>query len=257
MSYETLSASGRPSRMDHARRIRDLLRTRILDHEFGDGRLPDESMLMTEYRVGRNVVRGALSLLQQEGFVCRTQGLGTFSMVRKTSLALRDANGFAACVESSSTRIITRVLSSAEFEAPADLARHLDVEPGARCMAIDLTMALDGVTAVVLTSYLADPDARLALRRLTAAGSWQSDWYDRLSSAGLRPVRRRITTEAVGADADIAAILGVPSGTPVMRCQRSLRLGDRDVAEFGYSYSRGDMMAFTMADGLLAVGGLS
>lgn len=257
MSYETLSPSGRPSRMDHARRIRDLLRTRILHHEFGDGRLPDESMLMAEYAVGRNVVRGALSLLQQEGFVCRTQGLGTFSMARKTSLALRGANGFAASVESAATRIVSRVLSSAEFEAPHDLAAYLDVEPGTRCLTIDLTTALDGVSAVVLTSYVVDPDARAALRRLIAAGSWQGDWYDLLSFAGLRPVRRRITTEAVGADADVAGILGIANGTPVLRCERSLRLGDGDVAEFGYSYNRGDMVAFTMADGVLTAGGVS
>lgn len=256
MSYEILSSAGRPSRMDHARRVRDLIRTRILAREFGDGRLPDESALIHEYGVGRNVVRGALGLLQQEGLVCRTQGLGTFSMARKTSVELRSASGFASFVDGSPTRIVSRVLSTAEFEAPADLAHHLEVVRGARCLAVDLSTAIDGVTAIVITSYVADADARSMMRRLTASGSWHGDYYDLLSLAGLRPLHRATRVEAVGADADVAGVLGLAPGSPVLRAERAMVL-DGGVAEFGYSYSRGDMLAFAATDGVLAPGAVS
>lgn len=256
VSYEILSSAGRPSRMDHARRVRDLLRTRILGGEFGGGRLPDETALMAEYGVGRNVLRSALSLLQQEGLVCRTQGLGTFSMARQTSIALRSANGFASCVDGSPTRIVSRVLSTAEFDAPHDLAGHLDVARGVRCLAVDLSTAIDGTTAIVITSYVADADARQVLRRLTASGSWHGDYYDLLSLAGLRPRWRATRAEAVGADADVSGVLGIANGAPVLRTERSMRL-EGDVAEFGYSYSRGDMVAFATTDGLVAPGARS
>src|SRR5690349_21846177 len=51
--------SPRPlSKPDHARRVRDLIRSRVLESEFPVGsRLPDEPQLMDEYNVGRNVVR--------------------------------------------------------------------------------------------------------------------------------------------------------------------------------------------------------
>src|SRR5690349_868958 len=57
--------SNRPlSKPDHARRVRDLIRSRILESEFPVGsRLPDEPQLMDEYNVGRNVVRAALAQL--------------------------------------------------------------------------------------------------------------------------------------------------------------------------------------------------
>ena len=247
VSSETFSTT-RSSRADLARRVRDLLRTRINQREFRDGRLPDESCLMAEYGLGRNVVRAALSLLQQEGVVTRTQGLGTFVVTQRTSLALRGANGFAGSVDGSPTRLVSRVISAEEFALPVDMARRLGVSTGTPCLAVDLTTAIDGTISVVLTSYLVDAEARAAVRMLSASGSWYGDWYELLALAGLRPVRREVTTEAVGVDPVVGRLLGLPAGAPVMRCERHLLLGDREVPEFGYSYCRGDRVAFHSVD---------
>jgi DNA-binding GntR family transcriptional regulator len=41
-------------------------------------------------------------------------------------------------------------------------------------------------------------------------------------------------------------------GAPVMRFERELRLGDRQVREYGFSHCRGDRLAFAMSDGSFA-----
>jgi DNA-binding GntR family transcriptional regulator len=237
--------------------VRDLLRTRLVGGEFGNGRLPDETRLMTEYDVGRNVVRGALSLLQQEGLITRTQGLGTFSITRKASLTLRDANGIASCIDGARTRVMSRIVSIHEMAAQADIANRLDVAVDALCLVVDLTTTIDGIPAVVLTSYIADPESRSRVKRAIAPGSWHGDWYDLLASIDLRPVRRLITAEAVGADDMVAPMLALTSGAPVMRCERTLSLGDEGTIEFGSSYCRGDVMALTMIDGIVTAGAAS
>jgi GntR family transcriptional regulator len=231
--------------------VRDLLRARLVGGEFGSGRLPDETRLMAEYDVGRNVVRGALSLLQQEGLITRTQGLGTFSITHKASLTLRDANGIASCIDGAPTRVISRIVSVHEMPAQADIATRLEVAPHTPCLVVDMTTTIDGLPAVVLTSYVADPTSRSRVKRAVAPGSWHGDWYDLLTSIDLRPVRRMITAEAVGADDVVAPMLALTSGSPVMRCERNLSLGDDGVLEFGSSYCRGDVMALTMIDGIV------
>ncbi len=242
--------TGNPHKLDHARRVRDLLRTRLLECEFGDGRLPDESELMSEYSTGRNVIRSALSLLQQEELICRRQGAGTFSLTRKTRLTLRNANGFTSAIADHGTEVFSRVVSSCEISAPVDVARRLGVEAGAICLVVEVATSLDGKPAVLLTSYIADPEAR---ERLGARlrGWWAGDWYELLSIVDLSPLRRETVVEAVRADELVGPLLGVEQGDPLIRFERMLRLGDAGIRECGYSYCRADLVVLATSDGIL------
>ncbi len=61
-----------------AEQVISLLRSRIRNREFGDGRLPSESELATEMGVSRATIRTALAKLGTEGLVSRKQGDGTY-----------------------------------------------------------------------------------------------------------------------------------------------------------------------------------
>ena len=54
------------------------LKTRIIQGDFADGKIPAENELATELRVSRTTVRDALSRLEHEGTIFRKQGAGTF-----------------------------------------------------------------------------------------------------------------------------------------------------------------------------------
>jgi GntR family transcriptional regulator len=243
--------SNRPlSKPDHARRIRDLIRSRVLESEFPVGsRLPDEPQLMDEYHVGRNVVRAALAQLQHEGLISRIQGAGTFAVVHKTRHMLTEAHGLTWSVVSAAGRLSTRVLSAHTVPTPFGVAMHLGTAPDSLCLAVDVVTEIDGEASMVLTSYVPEPVHDRIAEHLRA-GRWAGDWYDALGAAGLKPVRRDVIAEAVVADEFVAPILAIEVGAPMMRFERRLVIGEGDDAsfEYGFSYCRGDRLAFAFSD---------
>lgn len=234
-----------------ARRIHDLLRSRLLAGEFGLDRLPDDGQLMREYRVGRSAIRAALSALQRDGLIERKQGTGTFARSLKARHRLVNANGFQASISPAASRVSTLLLAAEEQRAPAEVARELGLEPGARCLAVDCLTSIDGEPAVVLTSYLGHEGARDRVTDVLASGIWSGDWYDALGAAGLRPRRREVTVEAVALGELVAPLLDVAVGTPAIRFQRHLWLGETEIPEYGFSYNRGDLITFLVNDTFL------
>lgn len=247
MAPHTLHSATR-LKPEHARRVRDLIRSRLLDGEFTINRLPDDAHLMTEYGASRNVVRTALAELQREGLITRVQGAGTFAVVDKTRHTLEGAHGVARSV-SGHARVATRLLAVEEITAPLGVALRLGAGAETRCLVVDLVVDIDGSPSMFLTSYIADPVATKAVGEAVAPGSWAGDWYDLLELVELAPSRREVVAEAAGVDAFIAPHLDLPVGAPVMRFERRLDLGGRAVPEYGFSYCRGDRMAFAVHDG--------
>lgn len=237
-----------PGGADVGRRVRDLLRSRLLAGEFGRGRLPDDEHLMREYQVGRGAIRIALSALQREGLIDRKQGAGTFPLVTKAQHRLIHANGLGASIATPWLRMASRLVAVEEITSPPELARELGIEVGSVCTAVDVVTSIDGSPAVVLTSYLADAEACARLRPVIDAGLWPGDWYDALAQADLVAERREVVLEAVAVDDLVAPFLGVPVGAPAMRFQRRLTLGPERVPEYGFSYCRGDLVAFAIND---------
>lgn len=232
-----------------ARRVRDLLRSRLLAGEFGFDRLPDDERLMRDYQVGRNVIRTALSALQADGLIERKQGTGTFARCPKAHHRLEHTSGLTGSIPAAWMRVGTRLMAMDEIQAPVELARNLDVPPGTTCLAIDALVSVDGLPAIAQTSYLADVAARERLRVVIAPGVWPGDWYAALGQAGLAPTRREVLVEAVVVDELVAPLLGVAPGAPAMRFERRLRLGPDGVAEFGFAYCRGDLFSFQLDPG--------
>jgi len=222
----------------------------LLEGEFPDGRLPDESRLMTEYGEGRNVVRHALAMLQSEGLIARTQGVGTTSRTQKTRLILQDAHGLGHSI-TAPLRIVSRVIAAEVSRTSRVTAERLDVNVGEPSLVVDVLTYIDGEPAVLLTSHLADPTAWPLVAEAIEVGSWSGDWYELLGSIGLRPVYREAITEAVRTSGIVAELLDAQPGDPSIRVERRLCLGERRVLEFGYSYARGDRIVFVSADGLI------
>ena len=239
-----------PGGSDLARRVRDLLRSRLLHEEFGEDRLPDDEQLMREYRAGRGVIRSALSALQNEGLIERKQGVGTFPVRVSNRHQLIDANGLGASLSCSSLRMSSRLVTKAEVPASPELARELRVAPGATCLAIDVVTSIGGTPAVILTSYLADSDVGQQVCEFLRVGVWAGDWYDALEQAGLRALKRTVLIEAVLVDELISPFLAVPVGHPSIRFQRRLCLGPSDTPEYGFSYCRSDLVTFEVNDHL-------
>lgn len=203
--------SPRPSAVSQpheVRRLRDLLRAAIAGGRFLEGRLPGEGELMVGFGASRSAVRGALSLLHEEGLLRPLAAPGTYRAVRHRRMrsgAVPTAAG-----------VHTRLLDRAGIAAPAPLAAWLGVPAGAPCLRIEFVSAVDGTPSAVETHYVLQPEAAELLGIPMRDG-----WQTLLEDAGLGRGRTETEVDHLPADPSVAELLGVRPGSPVLAVEQT------------------------------------
>ncbi|MFZ1490392.1 MAG: GntR family transcriptional regulator [Ilumatobacteraceae bacterium] len=187
------------------------VRERVVDGAYGAGGvLPSEAELGVEFGVSRVTVRRALELLREEGLVDARQGFGWF-VAREP---LRQSLGHLATIEGqlaeSGIRPERRILEFAFVPATRAVAAVLGAEQVLRVKRVNLA---DGEPFAVVTVWC--PAERG--QHLSRSDVERSPFYELLD------VVLAGATQTIAADAATAAdarLLGVPSGSPVLRCRR-------------------------------------
>jgi GntR family transcriptional regulator len=108
---------------------RQLLRERIRNAEFADGRIPSELELAEQLGVSRTTVRGALTQLESEGVIVRRQGAGTFvnDQALQLSLRLEEIWSYEGMLRAHGFTPATRILRVEEAGVSADITTTLDL----------------------------------------------------------------------------------------------------------------------------------
>jgi GntR family transcriptional regulator len=201
----------RQTRYQH---IADELRRRVEAGEFGAGRLlPSEAELSKQFDSSRVTVRRALEVLREEGLVDSRQGFGWFvaaDPVRQSlgRLGTIESQLVAAGVESE-----RRVLDFRFIKAPPRVRQLLGVDTVLRVRRLNLA---DGEPFAVVTVWC--PEEYGA--ELSRADVARSPFYELI---GVPLGGALQTIGAAAAPAAEAEALGVPIGSPVLRCERITR----------------------------------
>jgi DNA-binding GntR family transcriptional regulator len=191
--------------------VRDDLAQRIASGEIAPGdRLPPEPDLATELGVSRATLREALRSLEEDGFVTRRRGAGTFATHRPRLRNNLDVNfGVTQMIRAAGMTPGTARSEARQEEAEADEARALDLEPGDPVLVLERVRTADDRPVVFSRDVV--PGQRLgenALRRLE-----QGSVYELLSREAGRAVHHGVVTiEPSKADRRLAKALGVKSG---------------------------------------------
>lgn len=196
------------------RTIADELRSRVEVGEFAAGRLlPSESELSRSYAASRITVRRALELLREEGLVDARQGFGWFVAADP----LRQALGRLGTIES---QLVASGMSSErrilEFGFVRASARVRQVLASDQVLQVRrLNLADDQPFALVTVWCPEDLGAGLS-----RADVERAPFYELLPV----PLGGAVQTiaAALAAPAD-AALLEVPAGSAVLRCERTTR----------------------------------
>lgn len=200
-----------PARRFRYREIADDLRTRIGAGEYGAGRvLPSEAELSARHEASRVTIRKALELLRDEGMVSSRQGFGWFVATdpfRQTLGRLGTVESQLAASNRTSERTI---LSFAFVDAPTPVAEILGEGPVLEVRRLNLA---DGEPFARITVWCPESLGASLSRDDVEA----SPFYE-LLDVPLGGARQTIGAEA--ASADDAALLGVPTGAPVLVCRR-------------------------------------
>jgi GntR family transcriptional regulator len=194
------------------RTIADELRRRVEAGEFAAGRtLPSESELSAAYEASRVTIRRALDLLRDEGLVDARQGFGWFAAVDPLRQSLGRLGTIEAQLADSGVRSERKIL---DFGFVTAAPRVRQVLGAATVLEVRRLNLADGEPFARVTVWC--PEDLGA--HLSRADVERAPFYELLDA----PLGGAVQTiGAAAADPLDAALLEVPVGSPVLRCERT------------------------------------
>lgn len=203
------------------RTIADELRRKVEAGEYGaGGLLPSEAELSAEHDVSRVTVRKALELLRDEGLIDARQGFGWFVATDPVRQALGRLGTIEEQLGSLGVESERRIVSFRFVSAPPRVRHVLGVDHVLEVRRVNLA---DGEPFARVTVWCPE-ELGSGLSRSEVESS---PFYELV---GVPIGGATQTIGAVVADREDAALLAVPVGSPMLRCERITRdVDDRPV----------------------------
>jgi GntR family transcriptional regulator len=205
-------------------------------------RVPSERELTERYGVSRMTARHALAILEQEGFLRRVQGKGSFVAPPKLEQTLVGLTSFTEEMHRRGLVPSTQVRLVEEIRAGERVAEHLGAQPDERVYMVERLRLASGDPMALERVYL---PTRLVhgLPEMDLTGSL----YELLADTyGLRLHNAVQSLEAVLADPEEAAVLHVPLGSPLLAMTRVSYSAAGEPIEYVRSLYRADRYRFTV-----------
>lgn len=179
--------------------------------------VPTETQLCEQYAVSRITVRRAISELQEEGFLEKRHGKGTFVSFRRMETSLVDLAGFSETYSLQGYKVRKRLLGVTEGNADGNLAQKLAIPRGATILTIKrLIIAADAPMTIEISDFPLDLFPGLA-SEIAGAGSIYGLLKTRYGRE-IRHARRVINVRLAGPDE--REHLNCRSGEPLFEVEK-------------------------------------
>ncbi|WP_459617853.1 GntR family transcriptional regulator [Bordetella sp. 2513F-2] len=210
------------------RQIKALLVQSLDRGEWKPGELiPSEIDLAARFQVSQGTVRKAVDELAAEHMLIRRQGKGTFVATHHEARVRYRFLRLAPDEEGEGGRAASRILECRRQRASAEIARLLELRTGEAVVSIRRLLSMNNVPTVVDDIWLPGNVFRgltfelLSANKAPLYGLFESEF-------GVSMVRADEKLRAVAASAEIAGLLDVAAGTPLLQVDRiSYTYGDR------------------------------
>lgn len=201
------------------RQISVAIETAIAAGELAPGeRLPSERELAARFGVNRLTLRQALAALERRRLIRRAVGRrgGTFISEPRFERDLTSFAGFSEQARRHGVIASAVVLEAKRMTATDAVARALEIETAAPVFRIErLRLAAGQAAARESSSFPAERFPGLLDEPL------EGSLYELLTRRfGIRPCHGRENLEPISADREMARLLDVPSGAPLLRVER-------------------------------------
>lgn len=225
--------------------LMEILLNQLRSGQFRVGdQFPTEMELVAKYGVSRPTVRRAIAELVQEGYLERSRGRGTFVARPAVVTDARVVTTFAAEMQHSGRQHRVKLLQAAQVPAVGALARDLAVAEGDLVFEITRLRLGDEEPLVLEISQV---PVAVCPNLLAEANLEKEGLYDALERLrGIRIGRAQQVFQAIPASDEVAKLLGVRRGAPILLWQGvAYNLSDRPVERLRVYY-RGDRYRFSV-----------
>ncbi|GAC1363202.1 MAG: GntR family transcriptional regulator [Ktedonobacteraceae bacterium] len=180
-------------------------------------KLPTEAELAQAYGISRTTARRALDELRRLGLVRREPGRGTFRVDPVLKADLTYLHSFSDEIRRLGYQPGARLLAKHEVTADQAVANQLNIPVGSPVMSIRRLRMADEQPIFVCDSYL--PLTRFpVLRDADYKVISLHELFEQVIGRHITRATQWIT--ATTCDADVAALLGITIGSPVLQLQR-------------------------------------
>lgn len=198
--------------------------------------LPPERSMAEVLSLSRVTVSKAMALLEDKALITRQQGLGT-RVCQHLAYPLNKEPGFTAQVVRSGGQVSNRWLQRLRQPATAFVAQMLGLEPNASVTKLRRIRLVDGSPVSVEITYIPErflPDPEMLEHSL----------YTLWEARGIFPDGKNFRLKAVASSAEIAELLEISPGEPLLRIRQLSMNAQGEVLEFSEALCRSDVYEF-------------
>ncbi len=224
--------------------IREKLREEISSGALKRGeQLPSEHELAARFNVSRMTLRESIEDLVNEGLLYRRHGVGTFVAVPHLTRDHTRLTSFFDKAKDEGIQVRASLLKLEVIPAAPPVAVALDIPPESKVIRVKTLRFANGVPITVHDAHL--PHALFAAllnENFEAQHLW--DLFEKCGYKVKRAVQR---LEAREADKELARLMKIKAGAPILFKERTVYATDGTPVEFTYCYNRGDLYSLTVA----------
>lgn len=224
--------------------IRESLRAEITSGNLKRGeQLPSENELAARYSVSRMTIRESIEDLVDEGLLYRRHGVGTFVAYPHLQRDHTKLTSFFDKAESEGVQVQAKLLSLEVIPATPKVAEALDIPPGSHVIRVKTLRYADNVPVTVHDAHIPHKlFPSLVNENLEVQHLWSL-----FEKNGYRVRRAVQKLESREASKEVAHLMKIKEGAPVLFKERTVYADDGTPVEFTYCYNRGDIYSLTVA----------
>ncbi len=206
-------------------------------------KLPAEHELAAQFSVSRMTIRESIEDLVNEGLLYRRHGVGTFVAFPHLQRDHTRLTSFFDKAEDEGIKVKATLLLLKVIPASPVVGQALDLPAGSQVIRVKTLRYANNVPITVHDAHIPH---KLFSGILNENFEVQHLW-DLFEKCGYKVKRAVQRLEAREADKEVARLMKIRQGAPILFKERTVYATDGTPVEFTYCYNRGDIYSLTVA----------
>ncbi|MCF2638675.1 GntR family transcriptional regulator [Fusobacterium varium] len=218
----------------------------IIINDIKEKNLQENDRILTEreycekYNLSRSTVRQAIAYLEKKGYIYKVQGCGTFVSSRVMKQKLLKFYSFTEEAKKQGKTPSSKVLSFKEKKADEKICKELNINKDDKVYELQRLRLADDEVVMYEKTYLLEKKMQGLSKNILLENPLYDILQNRYNISFTKATER---FSVLLADENIAEILTIPQGSPIIRLQRWTYAG-MEIIEYTVSLVRGDRFEF-------------